>query len=182
MNLEERCLHSESVYQGCLIRAYRDDVSLPDGGTSVREYMRHDGAVCILPLTDDGTVLLEHQYRYAVEQVLTEIPAGKLDGPDEDPLEAAKRELREETGAEAEEWFELGAFLPAPAYSSEKIYMYAAKGLTFGKQDMDEDEFLEVFEVPLENLVEDVLAGRIPDIKTQAAALRVWAMRQKGLL
>ena len=182
MNLEERCIRSESVYQGCLIRAYRDEVSLPDGGESVREYMRHDGAVCILPLTDDGKVLLEHQYRYAVEQVMTEIPAGKLDGPDEDPLEAAKRELREETGAEAAEWIPLGAFLPAPAYSTEKIWMFAARGLTFGRQDMDEDEFLEVYEVPLEELVEDVLCGKIPDIKTQAAALRVWAMLQQGRL
>ena len=182
MNLKERCISSESVYQGCLIRAYRDMVSLPDGGESVREYMRHDGAVCILPLTDEGEVLLEKQYRYAVEQVMTEIPAGKLDGPDEDPLEAAKRELREETGVEADEWFDLGPFLPAPAYSTEKIYMYAAKGLHFGRQDMDEDEFLEVFRMPLEELVEEVLAGNIPDIKTQTAALRVYMMHQRGML
>lgn len=182
MNLEERCIRSESVYQGCLIRAYRDEVSLPDGGESVREYMRHNGAVCILPLTADGKVLLEHQYRYAVGKVLTEIPAGKLDSAEEDPLEAAKRELREETGAEAATWIELGSFLPAPAYSNERIWMFAAKDLSFGSQDMDEDEFLEVFEMPLEELVEEVLAGWIPDIKTQAAALRVFAMRQRGLI
>lgn len=182
MNLEERCITSEAMYDGCLLHVRRDEIALPDGGRSVREYFRHDGAVCVIPLTGDGRVILEHQYRYAVGRVITEIPAGKLDSPDEDPLEAAKRELREETGATAREWIPLGVFLPAVAYSTETIHMYAARGLTFGEQDMDEDEFLEVFSLPLEEIAEEVLAGRIPDAKTQAAVLRAYVLRQRGLL
>ena len=100
MNLEERCISSENIYDGCLLHVRRDEIGLPDGGQSVREYIRLGRAVCIVPLTDDGRVILEHQYRYAVGRVITELPAGKLDTAEEDPLEGAKRELREETGAD----------------------------------------------------------------------------------
>ena len=99
MNLEERCITSENIYDGCLLHVRRDEIGLPDGGRSVREYTRMGRAVCIVPLTDDSRVILEHQYRYAVGRVMTELPAGKLDTAEEDPLEGAKRELREETGA-----------------------------------------------------------------------------------
>lgn len=182
MDLTERCLRSEAKYDGCLLHVRRDEILLPNGEASVREYFRHGGAVCIVPLTDDGQVVMERQYRYAVGRVITEIPAGKLDAPGEDPLEAAKRELREETGAVAEEWIPLGLFLPAVAYSTEEIYMFAAKGLRFGEQDMDPDEFLEVFTAPLEELAEAVMAGEIPDSKTQAALLRAYLLRQRGEL
>lgn len=182
MNLEERCISSENIYDGCLLHVRRDEIGLPDGGRSVREYTRMGRAVCIVPLTDDGRVILEHQYRYAVGRVMTELPAGKLDTAEEDPLEGAKRELREETGATARDWIPLGEFLPAVAYSSETIYLFAARGLTFGEQDMDEDEFLEVLSLPLEEIVGEVLAGHIPDAKTQAAVLRAYVMRQRGLL
>ena len=182
MNLEERCITSETIYDGCLLHVRRDEIGLPDGGRSVREYTRMGRAVCIVPLTDDGRVILEHQYRYAVGRVMTELPAGKLDTAEEDPLEGAKRELREETGAEAREWIPLGEFLPAVAYSSETIYLFAAKGLTFGEQDMDEDEFLEVFSLSLEEITGEVLAGHIPDAKTQAAVMRAYVMHQRGLL
>ena len=182
MNLEERCISSETIYDGCLLHVRRDEIGLPDGGRSVREYTRMGRAVCIVPLTDDGRVILEHQYRYAVGRVMTELPAGKLDTAEEDPLEGAKRELREETGAEAREWIPLGEFLPAVAYSSETIYLFAAKGLTFGEQDMDEDEFLEVFSLSLEEIADEVLAGHIPDAKTQAAVMRAYVMHQRGLL
>lgn len=182
MNLEERCITSETIYDGCLLHVRRDEIGLPDGGRSVREYTRMGRAVCIVPLTDDSRVILEHQYRYAVGRVMTELPAGKLDTAEEDPLEGAKRELREETGAEAREWIPLGEFLPAVAYSSETIFLFAAKGLTFGEQDMDEDEFLEVFSLPLEEIADAVLAGHIPDAKTQAAVMRAYVMHQRGLL
>ena len=182
MNLKETTISTQAVYDGCLLHIRRDEVRLPDGNTSVREYNCHDGAVCIVPLTDDGRVLMERQYRYATGEVITEIPAGKLDTPDEDPLEAAKRELREETGATAREWIPLGLFYPAVAYCTEKIHMFAAKGLQFGETDMDEDEFLETVLQPLDALVDEVLAGRIPDAKTQAGLLRVCLMRQRGLL
>ena len=115
-------------------------------------------------------------------RTVTELPAGKLDSPEEDPLEAAKRELREETGAEAREWVPLGEFLPAVAYSTERLWLFAAKGLCFGRQDMDEDEFLEVFTAPLETLAEQALHGEIQDSKTQALLLRGYLLRQRGEL
>ena len=114
--------------------------------------------------------------------VLIEIPAGKLDSKTEDPQEAAKRELLEETGAVAGELIELGLFLPACAYSDEAIHMYAAKNITFREQKLDEDEFLNVFTMPLEQAVSEVLTGKIPDAKTQTALLKVWLLHQKGKL
>ena len=135
-----------------------------------------------LPLLENGDVLLERQFRYAMREVLTEIPAGKLDYIGEDPHEAALRELREETGAVASELIPLGPFYPTCAYSTEVIHMFLARGLTFGERDLDEDEFLNVFRLPLRELVEKVLNGEIPDAKTQAAALRVWCMLKEGKL
>lgn len=179
-NLVEEQLSSEAKYDGGLLHIRKDTVRLPNGKTAVREYNIHNGAVCVLPLLPGGEVLLERQYRYPLRQVITEIPAGKLDAPDEDPLEAAKRELREETGASAETWYELGLFYPVGAYSTERIHMYLAAGLSFGERELDEDEFLNVFRMPLPELVEQVLAGQIPDAKTQAAALRAWLMIQNG--
>ena len=136
----------------------------------------------LLPLLENGDVLLERQFRYAMGEVLTEIPAGKLDYIGEDPREAALRELREETGAVASELIPLGPFYPTCAYSTEVIQMFLARGLSFGERELDEDEFLNVFRLPLRELVEKVLNGEIPDAKTQAAALRVWCMLQEGRL
>ena len=181
-HLEETELSSEVKYDGALLHIRRDTVRLPNGKTATREYNIHYGAVCIIPLLENGDVLLERQYRYPLREVITEIPAGKLDAPDEDPLEAAKRELREETGATAAEWHALGLFCPTGAYSTERIYMYLARGLTFGERELDEDEFLNVFRMPLDELVDKVLAGEIPDAKTQAAALRAKLMLERGML
>ena len=181
-HLEETELSSEVKYDGALLHIRRDTVRLPNGKTATREYNIHYGAVCIIPLLENGDVLLERQYRYPLREVITEIPAGKLDAPDEDPLEAAKRELREETGATATEWHALGLFCPTGAYSTERIYMYLARGLTFGARELDEDEFLNVFRMTLDELVDKVLAGEIPDAKTQAAALRAKLMLERGML
>lgn len=180
MELEEKTVSSRLIFDGKVVHLYKDTVRLPDGAESVREYVKHIGAVCILPLTDDGEVILERQYRYAVRQILTEIPAGKLDAPDEDPLEAAKRELREETGATAREMIPLGDFYGSPAILGERIRMFLARGLTFGETEFDEDEFLEVFRLPLDEAEAAVLRGEIPDGKTQAAILRAAAMRRAG--
>ena len=180
MELEEKTVSSRLIFDGKVVHLYKDTVRLPDGAESVREYVKHIGAVCILPLTDDGEVILERQYRYAVRQILTEIPAGKLDAPDEDPLEAAKRELREETGATAREMIPLGDYYGSPAILGERIRMFLAKGLTFGETEFDEDEFLEVFRLPLDEAEAAVLRGEIPDGKTQAAILRAAAMRRAG--
>ena len=181
-HLEETQLNSEAKYDGTLLHIRRDTVRLPNGQTATREYNIHNGAVCIIPLLENGEVLLERQYRYPLREVITEIPAGKLDAPDEDPLEAAQRELREETGATAAEWHALGLFCPVGAYSTERIQMYLARGLTFGERELDEDEFLNVFRMPLDELVDKVLAGEIPDAKTQAAALRAKLMLERGLI
>ena len=181
-HLEETELSSEVKYDGALLHIRRDTVRLPNGKTATREYNIHYGAVCIIPLLENGDVLLERRYRYPLREVITEIPAAKPDAPDEDPLEAAKRELREETGATAAEWHALGLFCPTGAYSTERIYMYLARGLTFGARELDEDEFLNVFRMTLDELVDKVLAGEIPDAKTQAAALRAKLMLERGML
>lgn len=180
--LQETQLASQPIFDGTVLHVFKDRVRLPNGNEAAREYTVHHGAVCIFPLLENGDVLLERQFRYPMGKVITEIPAGKLDYIGEDPLEAAKRELREETGAVAEEMLPLGEFYPACAYSTEVIHMFLARKLTFGERELDEDEFLNVFRMPLEELVRKALAGEIPDAKTQACAMRVWAMQQKGLL
>ena len=179
MNLEEKTLDSELIFDGRVVHLYRDTVELPDGGTSVREHVKHVGAVCILPLTDEGEVVLERQYRYPFGSVLVEIPAGKLDHAEEDTREAALRELREETGITPRELIDLGEYYGSPAILGERIRMYLARGLSFGERSLDEDEFLEVFTLPLDQAVEMVMANEIPDGKTQLAILKTKAYIEK---
>jgi ADP-ribose pyrophosphatase len=181
-DLAERQLDTRAIFDGKILHLRLDHVRLPNGKTAEREYLRHGGAVCVLPLLDDGTVLMERQYRYPMGQVMREIPAGKLDFPDEDPETAARRELREETGALAGELIPLGLFYPACAYSSEAIHMYLARKITFGERELDEDEFLNVERVPLKELARLVLAGEIPDAKTQLAILKVSCLLQKNFI
>ena len=170
--LREIRIDSEEIFNGLIMDVKRDRVRLPNGNQSVRELLRHVGAVCVVPVTDDGRVVVERQYRYPIDQVITEIPAGKLDSPDEDRLSAAQRELREETGFTADRWTDMGLYYPAAAYSDEKITMYLAQGLHKGEQHLDEGEFLNVETVPIAGLVEDILSGKITDGKTQAAVLK----------
>ena len=169
---------STILFTGKIVRLEYDEVRLPNGKMATREVIRHRGAVAVVALTDEGEILLERQYRYPHAEVLWEIPAGKLEAG-EDPAEAVKRELQEETGAVAKEWLSLGMFYPSPAILDEKIRLYLARGLTFGKRHLDEDEFLALERVPLARAVEMILRGEIPDGKTQAAVLRVWAMQKK---
>ncbi len=173
----ETSISSELHYEGKILRVFCDTVTLPNGALSTREYNRHVGAVCVLPLTAEGEVICVCQYRYAVGKVLLEIPAGKLDAPDEDPEAAVRRELREETGAVCDKLTYLGEYLGSPAILDERIHMYLAEELTFGKTDPDEDEFLETVRIPLSELTELVMQGEIPDGKTQAAVLRVANLR-----
>ena len=170
--LRETQIETEEIFSGVILNVKRDEVRPPNGHESVRELIRHVGAVCVVPVTDDGRVAVERQYRYPIDQVITEIPAGKLDSPDEDRLEAAKRELREETGITADSWTDMGLYYPAAAYSDEKITMYLARGLHLGEQHLDEDEFLNVSFVPIRELVKEILGGKITDGKTQAAVLK----------
>ena len=179
MNLEEKTLHSSEIFNGVVVHLFRDEVLLPNGGTSVREHIKHVGAVCVLPLTDSGEVVLERQFRYPFHKVITEIPAGKLDSPNEDLREAALRELREETGIVPRELIDLGSYYGSPAIMGEHIQMFLARGLTFGAQELDEDEFLEVFTLPLDKAVEMVMANEIPDGKTQLAILKTKAYIEK---
>ena len=172
-NLTEKRLSGEPIYDGCVVHLWRDEIELPDGGRGVREIVRHVGAVAVLPLTRDGQVICVRQYRYPFAQVLLEIPAGKLDSPDEDVIEAARRELREETGAVGGELIPLGTLYPSVAIFDEKIHMFAAVGFDMGDTDRDEDEFMEVEKIPLSTLVDMVMSGEIRDAKTQTAVLKV---------
>ena len=181
MELAEKQLRSQLIYDGKIIRLFRDEVVLPDGASGVREYIRHVGAVCIAPVTDDGKLVVEKQFRYPFSEVLTEIPAGKLDSKEEPPESAARRELKEETGVSAKELIPLGEYYPTCAYSDEVIYMYLARGLSFGERALDEDEFLNVSLVPLEDVYRDVLDGKIKDGKTQTAVLKAYLwLRDNG--
>lgn len=170
--LFETKITSEEIFKGRLLHIFRDTVRLPSGSVVTRELFRHLGAVCIVPLTEDGNVIMERQFRYPLGRVITEIPAGKLDSPAEDRLDAAKRELLEETGITADEWISLGDFCPAAAYSTERITMYLARGLHKGERHLDQDEFLNVMEMPLEEVVKQIMDGTIDDGKTIAAILK----------
>ena len=175
-NLLEQKVSSEEVFSGKLLHVFRDVVELPDGEQTVREYIKHWGAVCVVPLTDDGQVIMERQYRYANGRAIIEIPAGKLDSPQEDRLSAARRELLEETGITADHWQELGGLICAPAYASEYITMYLATGLHQGKRHLDDEEFLDVYTVPLADLVDEIMKGTIEDAKTISAILKTWVI------
>ena len=178
-NLTEVKTSSQEIFDGVILHVFRDTVSLPNGNPATREVIRHVGAVGVIPMTDDGKVIIERQFRYPLNQVITEIPAGKLDSFTEDRLSAAKRELEEETGYTAKEWLELGDYYPAAAYCDERITLYLARGLELGQRHLDEDEFLNFEAVPLSELVEAVMGGRITDGKTQVAVLK--AARLLGL-
>ena len=170
--LIEKTVESESIYDGRVLHVYCDTVSLPDGNLSKREYAKHKGAVAVVPLTDEGEVICVRQYRYAHRKVLLEIPAGKLDTFEEDFISAATRELREETGATCKKLQFIGDLISTPALIDEVIHMYLARGLDFGETDPDEDEFLDVVKIPLEELVRMVMNGEIKDSKTQTAILK----------
>ncbi len=173
MNIEEKFISREEIYDGVVLHVVKDRVELPNGKESIREICLHMGAVAIIPLLPDGRIIMERQYRYAHGRIFFEIPAGKLDSPDEDPLEAAVRELREETGATAEKITYIGRIDTTPALINEKVHLYLAEGLSFGERELDEDEFLETEAVPLDALVKMVMAGEIMDSKTQIAVLKL---------
>ena len=178
-NLNEVQAGSQEIFDGVVVHLFKDTVTLPNGKPAIREVIRHIGAVAVVPVTDDGKVIVERQFRYPLNEVITEIPAGKLDSFMEDRLSAAKRELEEETGYTADTWQELGDFHPTAAYCDEKITLYLATGLHQGDRHLDDDEFLNVMAVPMEELVADIMAGRITDGKTQAAILKAYMLLNK---
>ena len=177
-HLKETRVSSEAVYEGRIIRVERDEALLENGTKAVREVVRHPGGVCVLALTEQDEVLFVRQFRYPHEQVTTELPAGKLEYG-EDPETCGKRELLEECGCTADSFTYLGKIFPTPAYDSEVLRMYLARGLHFGAQSLDEDEFLDVERIPLEKALTMALEDAFPDAKTQAALLRYAVMQQK---
>lgn len=169
-DLREEILGSKTVYRGRIFNVDDVRVALPDGTVTHRDVVRHRGAVAIIAMTDDGKLVLVRQYRTALEQVTLEIPAGKLESG-EDPALAAPRELLEETGYQAKQWGYLGPFAPAAGYSDEILHLYVATGLTFAGANPDDDEFINVDLVSLDEMVDRVLDGRVCDSKTMTAVL-----------
>ena len=180
MILEEKQLNSNYLFKGRIINLRQDTALLPNGNTATREVVEHPGGVCVAALTDNDELLFVRQWRYPYGEETLEIPAGKRDRQDEDPLECGKRELQEETGAVAQNYIDLQPLYPTPGYINEVIYCYLATGLSFGEQNPDEDEFLDVLRIPLQQAVEMVLSGEIKDAKTQIAVLKVKILRDTG--
>lgn len=177
-HLNETTLDSQLIYEGRIIRVERDTVRLEDGTEADREVVRHPGGVCVLALTEENEALIVRQFRYPYREVTLEIPAGKLEYG-EDPESCGKRELLEECGCTADSFTYLGKLYPTPAYNTEIIRFYLAKGLHFGAQKLDAQEFLDFERIPFATLLEMILNDEVPDSKTQAAVLRYAAMQAK---
>jgi ADP-ribose pyrophosphatase len=170
--LLETLVSSETLFNGNFLQTKCDTVRLHDGSLATREYVLHPGAVVVVPLLDDGQVILERQYRYPVGQVMIELPAGKLD-VGEDPLLCGLREMQEETGYTASEWAYAGKMHLAIAYSTEIIHIYFARGLTAGARQLDVGEFLDVFTVPAQQLLDWCADGTVTDAKTMTCAVHL---------
>jgi ADP-ribose pyrophosphatase len=160
-----RCHESIPVHQGRVFTLHCDRITLPNGVVTTLDIIRHPGAAAIVPLTDQGHVVLIRQYRYAIDAHIWEIPAGTME-PGESPLVCAQRELAEEIGMSAQSWHKLGAIAPLPAYSDETIHLYRAQDLQPAKQHLDPDEILEIHEFRLEETLDMIRTGRIRDAKT----------------
>ncbi len=167
-DLHEKQINTTKVYSGKLLHVHRDEVRLPDGNSSVREYIRHPGAVVVIPITDSGELILERQHRYPLGRDFIEVPAGKID-PGEQTLACAQRELLEETGYRAHEWRYITTVYPCIGYADEQLVYYLAKGLEFEGHQRDADEFLEIFTLPLDQALAMVKTGEICEVKTVIA-------------
>ncbi len=177
--LTETELTSETVFKGRLLHVKFDRVRLPNGGESSREYIVHPGAVVIIPVFENGDLLLERQYRYPLHRDFIELPAGKID-PGEDDLACAKRELEEETGYTAGEWREVTTIYPCIGYSDERLAFYLARGLVPGKLKRDPDEFLEILRVPFGEAMDWLRSGRICETKTVVGLFWLEKMLRQG--
>lgn len=178
MHLEEKTVSSSEIYDGRIFKVTRDTALLENGKEALREVVHHSGGVTIIPITEKNEIIMVKQYRYPHHKALLEIPAGKLE-KGESHYDAGKRELLEETGCTCSEYEYLGEVLPTPAYVTEVIYMYMAKGLTFSKQNLDSDEFLDVVKIPIEKAAQMVMNGEITDSKTQIGVLKAYYLQNK---
>jgi ADP-ribose pyrophosphatase len=165
MDLKETRVESALVYEGGFIRVHKDCVLLPDGAVTSREYITHPGAVAVLAMLDSGNLVMERQYRYAPQREFIELPAGKIDHG-EDILICAKRELLEETGYVAKEWIHLTTAWPCIGYADERMEYFLARGLVYQGSQLDDGEFLEVFELSLSEAIEWIRLGKINESKT----------------
>ncbi|MGN1161282.1 MAG: NUDIX domain-containing protein [Candidatus Fimenecus sp.] len=179
MDLTEKPVKQEYKFKGKIVNLRVDDALLPNGNIAKREIVEHNGGVMVAPLDNEDNLYFVKQFRYPYMEIVTELPAGKLERG-EDPFEAGKRELKEETGAVADKYVSLGQLYPTPGYCGEIIHMYLATELSFGEQNPDDDEFLEVYKIPLEKAVEMVLSGELKDSKTQTAILKIHCLKQEG--
>ena len=171
MDMTEHTVEHTRLYQGLIVDVEMDRVRLPDGKIARREIVVHPGGVAMLPLNDDGTVTMVRQYRYAYASELLEIPAGKLE-EGEDSEQCALRELKEEIGVQVGELISLGSVYPSPGFCRETLYLYLARGLTYGERCPDEGEFLELERVPFDELLARVMNDEIKDGKTVTAVLK----------
>lgn len=171
MDFSEKTVKENLIFDGKILHLYKDDILLPNGHPAFREYIRHQGAVCVVPLTEQKDIILVEQYRYPMKNLTLEIPAGKLD-PGETPLQGAVRELEEETGLRNADLRFIGELYTSPAILTEVIHMYIATGFTAGEQHPDDDEFVRLVTMPLDKAVQKILDGEIKDAKTQAAVLK----------
>ena len=178
MYLNEKTLSSKTVYEGRIFRVTSDTAELEDGSVAVRDVVRHFGGVCVIPVTENNEIYLVRQFRYPFGETTLEVPAGKLE-KGEDHAECGKRELLEETGLVCSEYTYLGGIYPLPAYSTEIIHMYLAKGLEYSGQCTDEDEFLDVVKMPFSDALRMVMDGEIKDAKTQIIILKTAVLMNK---
>ena len=176
--LAEERLKGESVYEGRLLHVHRDWVRAPDGHEHALEYTLHPGAAAVVPMLDDGRLIMERQWRYAMNRSFLEFPAGKLN-VGEDPLDCIRRELIEETGYRASQWARLGEMHPVIAYSTEVIHLYAAKGLQAGESLREDGECLEIVIVTADEFFDAVYRGEITDSKTLACGLWLDRLRRQ---
>lgn len=178
MHLEEKTVESEQKFDGKIVKLFVDKAELENGDTVIREVIKHPGGVCVVALDEDDNALFVRQFRYPHQKVLLEIPAGKLEYG-EDHRACGLRELKEETGCTCDKFDYLGCLIPTPAYDTEVIHMYLARGLHYGAQKLDEGEFLEVEKIPLEKAAEMIMNNEIGDAKTQLAILKTKLLLNK---